>query len=328
MSSAPRPALPPVSFRPPVRPELSTIQDVSSECWRGYLGSYRDRLIPEALDGHFGSADGSSGYAVTVSVGGESLFAYWPPDSGEFGQRAVPEDASGYSLGPLERQDAAGRIRSPDHSLDFLLLPSSLPMSASRRGGVQRISLRNGASLSRLRNPEFVLPGPTLSVSGDFGSRKQGKGTAPVLRQSLGLPRLFLAGAAPSRLALEARRVGTPLDVAMNLKYKRSVVIGTVVLLLLFGATATVAVSGRRAARLADMRMEAAAAQSHQLRTPATGVTLLADNMAQGRLGHSKRVIEYGELLLEHGQRLNEIVDRTPEDDQPALGCARRTWQH
>ena len=57
--------------------------------------------------------------------------------------------------------------------------------------------------------------------------------------------------------------------------------------------------------------MEAAAAHSHQLRTPAAVVTGLADNMVQGALGHSKRVIEYGELLREHGQRLNEIVDRT-----------------
>ena len=102
-----------------------------------------------------------------------------------------------------------------------------------------------------------------------------------------------------------------PLDEAMSLRYKRSLAIGMGLLVVLAGVVAIVTATGRSAARLAEARMEAATSQSHQLRTPLAVILVLADNMARGMLGPGEKVIQYGALIREYGQRLSQIVDRT-----------------
>ena len=131
-----------------------------------------------------------------------------------------------------------------------------------------------------------------------------------MLRQSLGLPRLFLAADTQHRLTVEVRRLGATLDAVVNRNYKRSVAIGMVVLMLLVGATAIIAVFGRSAARLAEVRMEAVASQSHQLRNPLAAISVLADSMVRGRPQSGEKVVEYGGMIRDYAKRLNETVDR------------------
>ena len=112
------------------------------------------------------------------------------------------------------------------------------------------------------------------------------------------------------QLRIQARHVGMPLAEALNRKYRNSLTIGLIALVLLLAATAMVAVTGSRAAHKAEIRMEAAASQSHQLLTPITVIVALADSMLQGALGSGKKPMQYGTLIREYGQRLHGIVDR------------------
>ena len=101
-----------------------------------------------------------------------------------------------------------------------------------------------------------------------------------------------------------------PLGEAMERRYKRSLAMGIVSLLLLFGATAMVAITGSRAAHRAEMRMQAAASQAHALLTPVAVIVALGDNMLKGALGCGKKAMEYGGLFRDYGRRLHGTIDR------------------
>jgi two-component system phosphate regulon sensor histidine kinase PhoR len=122
---------------------------------------------------------------------------------------------------------------------------------------------------------------------------------------------VFLVGDAPLQVNLTARRHGETLEAAINSRYRRSVALGIAVLLLLVGAMAMVAISARNSARFADMRVKAAASQSHQLRNPLGGILLLADNLASGSFESHGQAKKLGEMILGYGRRLNEILDRS-----------------
>ena len=122
---------------------------------------------------------------------------------------------------------------------------------------------------------------------------------------------MFLVGDTRHQVDVTARRYGVTLEAAINSGYRRSVALGIAVLLLLVGAMAMVAISARNSARVADMRVKAAASQSHQLRNPLGGILLLADNLASGSFESRDRAKKLGEMILGYGRRLNEIVDRS-----------------
>lgn len=85
---------------------------------------------------------------------------------------------------------------------------------------------------------------------------------------------------------------------------------GIVVLALLLTAMAMVAITGDRAAKRAETKLQAAASQTHQLLTPIAVVIGLADSMVHGELGRNQKALRYGSLLHGHGKRLHKIVDR------------------
>lgn len=268
----------------------------------------RDRLIPDMLNDHFGSWGESARYAVTLKLDGKSLYVYEPSGNGSIVPPEVASEASGYSLSPLQGQDAADWIESPDQSSQAMLTSTAVPNPVSLRGGIQRIGLRGRAE--RLRLADLELGPLSLTLNANSDDATQGQEPASVLRQSLGLPRLFLAADTQHRLTVEVRRLGATLDAVVNRNYKRSVAVGMVVLMLLVGATAIVAVFGRSAARLAEVRMEAVASQSHQLRNPLAAISVLADSMVRGRPQSGEKVVEYGGMIRDYAKRLNETVDR------------------
>lgn len=66
----------------------------------------------------------------------------------------------------------------------------------------------------------------------------------------------------------------------------------------------------RRAKSLRDREHEFVATVTHELRTPVSGVTAVADNLAEGIVSDPARVREYGRAILDHGRRLGILIDQ------------------
>ena len=281
----------------------------------GYLilqlnsGLIRDRLIPKVLDDHLGELAGAAQYQVTIAVDGEDLLAFEPPDTARLERRSDGTEDVGYSPRPLPATGATRQSDSSDPVYPFLLSSGDVPEPVSRRGAIQQIALRSPVDILRLIGSKRGPPGSGADLALD-GADADDLFNTP-LTVSMGLPRLFLVSERPRRLTIRAGPAGTTLEEAMASEYKRSVALGMLVLLLLVGSMAMVAVSGIRAARTAEARMEAVASQSHLLRTPLAAISVLADTLASGKLRPTDEVLEHAGMIRDYSQRLNEIVDST-----------------
>ena len=267
----------------------------------------RDTLIPEILSDQFRRLNKRSRYLTKIVLDGRNLYVYEPSVEERVVPKTAPEGFIGYVLRPSQPSSARDSAEDADVSLRFPLYENLVPQPARKRGAVQRVSLRNQMDVWRISDPRRIPPGLEL----DAGLSSTTQDPSSTMRWSSRFPRLFVAARAPQRVFLRAGREEVSQSEATNTSYKRSVAMGIVVLVLLVGAMAMVAISQRNAARMAAMRIEAAASQSHQLRNPLAGISLLADNMVRGALGPGEKIIEYGETIRAYGRRLNEIVDRT-----------------
>ena len=273
------------------------------------LDFIRDRLIPELLGIAFRRLNSGNDYIASVAVDGRSLFIYDPVRASEAKPGETLADFEGYSLRPLGQMGKADEIGVPDYEVPFPLSTNSVTESMAQRGAVQRLALRSRLGTLGLTRPDRGPPGAVAGMRPAASPRIDSQDLS--FGWSSNLPRLVVIADAPYRVTLRSRRERLSIAAAVNQRYKRSVSRGILVLLLLVGAMAMVALSARRAARLAATRMEAAASQSHQLRNPLAGISLLADNMVRGALGRGEKVIAYGEQLREYGRQLNGLVDRT-----------------
>ena len=269
------------------------------------LDFIRERLIPRIVTAHFDSLLGRGlRFNVSIALDSKDMWVYEPtiPDR----DSDKPLD---YSLKPQVTSALPNHARPPDSTYLFPLRQKSLPKTMVPLGAVQRVSLRNRGDLLRIveTSPIRLGQGPEL---GSYGKSEM-DGWLSKLRESGQLARLFVIAERPYVLSLRATHEAVSLEEAVNRRYKHSVAIGVVLLLLLVATMATVVISQRKTERLAAMQVEAAASQSHQLRNPLAAIALLAENMANGTLGAEERVVHYGEKILEYGERLTEIVDRT-----------------
>ena len=274
----------------------------------------RDRLIPKVLDHRLGELARRDRYTVTIAIDGEDLLVYEPPGIvGMAGEERGADNAgvAGYSRRALPGSEAAGHAGPNDPVYPFLLSSGSVPQPAARRGAIQQIALRSPVDIMRAIGGNRGQPDPEDGLSLDHADADDLFNTP--LTVSMGLPRLFLVSEQPYRLTLRAGLAGTTFEAAMNSEYKRSVAIGILVLALVIGSMAMVAVSGINATRQAEIRLGAVASQSHHLRTPLAAITVLADNLASGKLRAAHEVSEHAGLIREYGQQLNEIVDSTTE---------------
>jgi len=100
------------------------------------------------------------------------------------------------------------------------------------------------------------------------------------------------------------------LEAAVARARRRNLAISFGVLLLLTVSIALLAVTSRRAHRLARQQMEFVAGVSHELRTPVAVIRSAAENLSHGVVDGGDRVKRYGQLLESEARRLGEMVER------------------
>ncbi len=262
------------------------------------------RLLPEMMSQYFAEPLGAGLYDFAVSVDGEEAYLYRlsrrpgtdPPAQAE--SSIEPQ----YTLVRVASGNSEDRLGPPDHTRSLLLISNPVPNPVLLRGAVQRVSLRwrvgeiyEGGSARR-------LPSPGGEPSAGF---------AKAIATALARPRVFLVADETYRLELLARHVSGSLSQAMSARFRTSLAMGLGVVLLLAAAVSLVGLSARRAARLADLRMEFVAGVSHELRTPLAAIRLIGENISDGLLDSREKASQYGQLICEHGRRLSEMVENT-----------------
>ena len=119
----------------------------------------------------------------------------------------------------------------------------------------------------------------------------------------------FLGGAAGRwRLLLQHERGS--LEAAVAGVRQRNLLVSFGILLLMGVSIGLLAVSSRRAQRLARQQMEFVAGVSHELRTPVAVIRSAAENLSHGVVGDPTRVRRYGDAIQIEARRLGEMVER------------------
>ena len=112
------------------------------------------------------------------------------------------------------------------------------------------------------------------------------------------------------RWLLEVRHPAGSLEGAVEGARRRNLAVSLGVLLLVAATVALLAVSARRAQRLARQQLDFVAAVSHELRTPLTAIRSAGQNLAAGIVDDPEKVKRYGALVEREDRRLTEMVSR------------------
>jgi signal transduction histidine kinase len=111
------------------------------------------------------------------------------------------------------------------------------------------------------------------------------------------------------RWLLLAQHQSGSLEAAVTRTRNRNLAIGFGVLLLLTMSVGMLALTTRRAQRLAQQQMEFVAGVSHELRTPIAVIRSAAENLAEGVVGSPDRIKRYGDAIGAEARRLGEMVE-------------------
>jgi signal transduction histidine kinase len=109
---------------------------------------------------------------------------------------------------------------------------------------------------------------------------------------------------------LIARHREGSLQTAVDNLRRRNLLLSSGILALMGVAVGLIAVTSRRAQRLAEQQVEFVAGVSHELRTPVAAIHLAAQNLADGMVSDPSRIRRYGATIQVESQRLRETVER------------------
>ena len=103
---------------------------------------------------------------------------------------------------------------------------------------------------------------------------------------------------------------GGSLNAEVARARRRNLAVGFGILAILAGSVAMLAVSARRAQRLAHQQMDFVTSVTHELNTPLAAIRSAGQNLADGVVADSEQVRRYGSLIESEGRRLSEMVTR------------------
>ncbi len=185
---------------------------------------------------------------------------------------------------------SAELVSSPDESVH--LFSSRRTRGFDQRQGNFR---EPGGAARRDRIPP--PPPPMPGGSRDLAARARGVLAAPLL-----------ADASAAEWRLVVRHPGSSLADAAAGYWRRDLLLGFGVLLVLAASMALVLVWMYRIRRLAKMQMEFVAGVSHELRTPVSVISSAAENLADGVVASGPQVKQYGALIRNEAQRLAGMI--------------------
>jgi signal transduction histidine kinase len=107
-----------------------------------------------------------------------------------------------------------------------------------------------------------------------------------------------------------ARHSQGSVDAAVTSLFHRDLAFNFAVLLVLAVTIGLIAVTSRRAQRLAQLQLDFVTSVSHELRTPLTGIVSAAQNIADGVVDDKTRVTRYGTAILNQAQQLSELIEQ------------------
>jgi signal transduction histidine kinase len=120
----------------------------------------------------------------------------------------------------------------------------------------------------------------------------------------------ILADASAAGWQLVVRRPGGPLVDAVATMWRRDLLLGFGVLLVLAAGMALVLVWTHRIRRLAQMQMVLVAGVSHELRTPVSVISSAAENLADGVVEAGPQVKQYGAMIRNEAHRLAAMIEQ------------------
>jgi signal transduction histidine kinase len=97
---------------------------------------------------------------------------------------------------------------------------------------------------------------------------------------------------------------------AVEMMWRRDLLLGLGVLLVLAASMALVLIWTQRIRRLAKMQMDFVAGVSHELRTPVSVISSAAENLADGVVEASSQVNQYGTLICNEAHRLGAMIEQ------------------
>jgi signal transduction histidine kinase len=121
---------------------------------------------------------------------------------------------------------------------------------------------------------------------------------------------LILADASAGTWKLVVRHPGSALAEAGALYWRRDLLLGFGVLLVLAASMALVLVWTQRIQRLAKMQMDFVTGVSHELRTPVSVISSAAENLADGVVETKPQVKQYGTLIRNEAHRLAAMIEQ------------------
>jgi two-component system, OmpR family, sensor histidine kinase SenX3 len=172
----------------------------------------------------------------------------------------------------------------------FRLLPDNLPRLPGNR--MRQIQPPDFRSRSNRRFAGDKLPGTPIMLMGM---------AAPKANEQDGLWRLHL------------RHRSGSLEAAVAQARRQNLLLSCGILILLAAAVAMLALSARRARRLARQQMDFVAGVSHELRTPITVIDSAAYNLAKGVTRNPDQIQSYGRIIRKQMRQLQEMVEQTLE---------------
>jgi len=112
---------------------------------------------------------------------------------------------------------------------------------------------------------------------------------------------------------LHLRHRSGSLEKAVAHARRRNLFLGSGILILLAATIALLALSARRARRLARQQVDFVAGISHELRTPITVIDSAAYNLAKGVARDPDQVQSYGRIIRKQTRQLQEMVEQALE---------------
>jgi signal transduction histidine kinase len=129
-------------------------------------------------------------------------------------------------------------------------------------------------------------------------------------RDAAGTIRTQVLGGEAGRWRLLLQHERGSLEAAVAGVRQRNLLVSFGILLLMGVSVGLLAMSSRRAQRLARQQMEFVAGVSHELRTPVAVIRSAAENLSHGLVDDPTRVRRYGDAIQVEARRLGEMVER------------------